>query len=177
MDEQINIDNKLDELSKLFLDSLSDKFTCVHNNFQMFEKKIPTLYGYKIEQERKEFIIDSFKAIKPLKWGFKGDTLVFNNTDTFNKNEYIVPDREAMDLVIQDSYSKFEAYVQATLAKMALLGWDAFLRPLSKNVQDFKLEYFWSVNEECISPKGSCVTHILLYPIIPAAKEKLKEGE
>jgi hypothetical protein len=129
--------------------------------------------------EEAENGIKKYKESEPIKWGFDGDSLPQFNERGFDNIDFIVADREAMDLVIKKSSNEFEAYVASALAKMTLFGHTIIFYPIEKdpNATKVRLQYYWSVDDSCISSKGNCVSHILLHPIFDVAIEESRQEE
>ena len=166
MNEQLNIEGNLEKLSNLFGEAIDNEFNVINSELVSVTKYIPSKFGYTTKKETVRYKIEKYLENDPLKWGFSGEYIV--NKMEFNNNpEYIVPDREAMDEIVKQSINEFDAYIHATLAKMTLLGHTTIFYPINKNPEHSKLnlEYYWKVDDSCISPKGNSVTHILLYPL------------
>lgn len=174
----VNINGWLDELGQKFYDAITDKFQIVNADHEIVEIKVPTKYGYKYDKETVTYKLSDYTHTEDLKWGFIGKEIEFRPDPSRSfRPEYILPDREAMDEIVQKSYDEFDAYVHATLAKMALLGFDKIYYPLAKDPKDkYKFQYAIDVDDSCISEKGNCVTHILLKPIFVVAKEEERGG-
>lgn len=171
MIEQLDVDGYLTKLNDMFVKAIDNKFHVINNIREIVKKQIPTKFGYKIEEELVRYKLSEYKHDDPLKWGFNGEKLLL--TEDGLNNEYILSDTKLMEIQIKRSVEEFESYVNATLAKMTLLGHTIVYYPLAPNPEDteFKLKYIWKVDDSCISPKGGCVSHILLYPIFTVAIE------
>lgn len=173
MKKDLNFKNYLDELDKMFSIIIKKEFNVINARFVEKFENIPNKYGYTLKEKTVHYSIERYKNIDPIKWGFIGDTLIHNNDDDMSVT-YIVPDKELMYPIIEKSFLEFEAYVHATLAKMTLLGFSTIFYPISKNYNDndnLILNYHWIVDDSCLSPKGNCISHILLYPVFDVGKE------
>lgn len=163
-EDEINVNGYLDELSKLFFSSFKDKFKIINKKEDFIEIQKLTKYGYKLEIKRVIYEVEDFNTFSPLKWGFKDDSIRIY--DESFEEEFIVADKELMNDIVLNSYKSFSSYVDSALAKIALSGWDIIFYSDTNSIK-----YFWNVSDDCISPKGNCVSHIFLYPTILVATE------
>ena len=173
-----NIHGWLDELAQKFEQAIKSQFQIINQEVERVEIELPTKYGYKIGHESVKYKIEPYIHSEPLKWGFEEDKIEYvNENESGFDPEYVLPDREAMDLIVQKSHKEFEAYVHATLAKMTLLGHTMLFYPLHRDPNDkYQFNYTWSLDDSCVSDKGNCVTHILLHPMFRVASEESRSG-
>jgi hypothetical protein len=170
----LNINGWIDELGVKFEQAIRSQFEIIGSEVETIEVKVNTKFGYKLEHKRMQYDVTAYKHSEPLKWGFEGEMeYVEDGVSSGFNPEFILPDVEAMNKIVQKSHNEFDAYVSATLAKMTLLGHTKIFYPLRKNPSDkYTFQHYWTVDDSCISEKGHCVTHILLHPIFRVAEEK-----
>jgi len=155
-------DKRMDALLTQYRNKLTDSLESVTTPTTERKVRVNTPYGYEYKSKMVKFKRLDWKGT-PIKWGFNDAEAEFN-TNNFEEH-FVVADRKRMDKIMAHTFKTFDSYIDKEVAKILLEGHSAFF-----NYRD-AIDVTVEVTESCVSPKGNCITHIILKPSITIAVE------